>query len=308
MNIVLPAITYMGFIFCMAFAMRTKLFSQATLCKNNICTAPCQGTHSTCQGTQKPASTCYSNNIIKHSYGTELSTANCNILAGLPKSKQRQAKIILVLLATLLLLCFLLLPVGSLPALLGWPFSIFIVGASIALGYFVLSPNAGCFAGIKKYSLGLLVAGAFACLGLLAYKKGLPGLAFSTDNFIAVPIWQAATLMGKIGLGLTFIGLLLFLSLQVALLHSFLHGIINCLLALLLAASIVTVFIPFNASAHLRLSLPSIIWLDTAAFFIKILLVILISKLFRRKVITNSSAICFLLAMGQILLIFEAVR
>ena len=211
--------------------------------------------------------------------------------------------------AAVLCLGILLLPFGSLPALISWPFSAVLLGFINILGFFFFVPPSNQ-ENIRKNSSKVIIYltylayfGSFISLSIFAYKKGIPGNLFALDNFVAVPVWLAGNLWAKFGFILIFMGnmgtLAPFKKLSAFFEENFALGLCAFVWLWLAHASLVTLLLPQLISTIWNLPLLTGLVADALFYLLK---TFILMSIFTKFSAPKLNLCCLLFGQGLIIL------
>ena len=205
---------------------------------------------------------------------------------------------------TAVLMVFLYVPMGSLPAILSTGGDVILIVYLFALS--AVAMVAGGFASGSPYanigaqremvlmmSYEVPLAIVVTTLAYFAYRSGIPGEPFSLATFVAMPVWGVAGWMGMLGLGALFVSLMAVVPAEVGKVPmdiaeaktEILEGLIceysgrNLAMFKLtfalrnsaMCAVVVSLFFPWNIGGFIGLSGAWLLVVDFLFFWIKVL-------------------------------------
>lgn len=182
-----------------------------------------------------------------------------------------------------ILACFLFIPPGSLPALVGGSYSAY--GALFPLFFCAILMNGGkngvvhVLSSGTAFSFALLLA--FHAMAILMLKRGVPGEAFSLDMFSSVMPWEIMGPRGRMGLVLLFISLIGLLPLSSKSPKGW--GIAVQLRRMCALALVVKLFLPFSIGRFLPLQTLPLVLIDFKIFWLVAIFLALFAAWYQKK-------------------------
>ena len=182
-----------------------------------------------------------------------------------------------------ILICFLFIPPGSLPALVSGNYSAY--GALFPLFFCAILINGGksgaenALSSGTAFSFALLLA--FHAMTILMIKRGIPGDAFSFDLFSAIVPWEVMGAKGRTGLLFLFISLIGVIPLSSKSEKGW--GIAVQLRRMCALALMVKLFLPFSVGRFLPLQPLLLVLIDFKLFWLEAVFLALLAFGYQKK-------------------------
>ena len=182
-----------------------------------------------------------------------------------------------------LLVCFLFIPPGSLPALVGGNYTAY--GALFPLFFCAILMNGGkseaenVLASGVAFSFALLLA--FHAMVILMLKRGIPGDAFSLEMFSSIMPWAVMGARGRTGLLFLFISLMGMIPLSSKSAKGW--GIAVQLRRMCALALMIRLFLPFSIGRFLPVQPLLLVLIDFKLFWLEALLFAFFAAWYQKK-------------------------